>query len=262
MPLTLHVTCHWIPYEENLVVLLWCQGSESYQKGAAFLSLAFLSKRLSIQLTWETLPISEALWKTHSKNLSLSSLQRITVQRQMQKYPAEGRSCDSCAVLSSLLGWTWGLVYISRSCRPETPKCHFVLRWNLKPIITSFHNVCYYNSSVWLPCGLILLKKKKQTISFLCLWREKYQTEELNVKLKGGVNHKPSCNIVLWRCFKLLLLKASYQENLTLKFTVYLKTVELDLMTLMSNSPKARFCYPDSVHTPERMTNLDTSSVH
>lgn len=179
MPLTLHVTCHWIPYEENLVVLLWCQGSESYQKGAAFLSLAFLSKRLSIQLTWETLPISEALWKTHSKNLSLSSLQRITIQRQMQKYPAEGRSCDSCAVLTSLLGWTWGLVYISRSCRPETPKCHFVLRWNLKPIITSFHNVCYYNSSVWLPCGLILLKKKKPKLFLFSVCEEK------NIKQKS-----------------------------------------------------------------------------
>lgn len=68
------------------------------------------------------------------------------------------------------------------------------------------------------------------------------------------------CALVIF--FKSLLLKGACQKNRSVKFSVYLKKVELDLMSLTSNLPEARFCYPDSVHTPEMVMNLDTTSDH
>lgn len=99
---------------------------------------------------------------------------------------------------------------------------------------------------------------------FLCLGRrQKYQIKELNAKIKEWSEPQvlmQPCALVIF--FKLLLLKGACQKNRSLKFSVYLKKVELDLMSLTSNSPEARFCYPDSVHTPEMVMNLDTTSVH
>lgn len=68
-------------------------------------------------------------------------------------------SCMMCCFL--LWRWTWVLVYINRSWRTETPKCHAIICWNLKPISMSFHNVAFNNSSTWLPHCLILCLRRQ-----------------------------------------------------------------------------------------------------